>query len=106
MPPSGFQGGLNDYRIASTLFPDTGAFQGAALGVPSCFIAGDRDVGVVQRPGARAKMESAPGFLGTFLVAGAGHWVQQEQPEAVVAHLLAFLSSAKSRKRSMGNGSL
>jgi len=27
------------------------------------------------------------------LVEGAGHWVQQEQPAAVVAHLLDFLGS-------------
>ena len=30
-------------------------------------------------------------FEGIALIEGAGHWVQQEQPEAVCAHLLAFL---------------
>jgi hypothetical protein len=33
-------------------FPETAAFAGATLQVPSCFMAGDCDVGVVQRPGA------------------------------------------------------
>ena len=30
---------------------------------------------------------------GTHLVVGAGHWVQQEQPEAVCRLLLQFLRS-------------
>ena len=30
-------------------------------------------------------------FRGSHLIDGAGHWVQQEQPEAVTAHLLGFL---------------
>ena len=30
-------------------------------------------------------------FQGISLIEGAGHWVQQEQPEAVNARLLAFL---------------
>ena len=30
-------------------------------------------------------------MLGVHLIEGAGHWVQQEQPEAVVRHLLDFL---------------
>jgi pimeloyl-ACP methyl ester carboxylesterase len=29
-------------------------------------------------------------FRGAHLLRGAGHWVQQEQPEAVVERLLAF----------------
>jgi pimeloyl-ACP methyl ester carboxylesterase len=27
------------------------------------------------------------------LIPGAGHWVQQEQPAAVIGHLLDFLAS-------------
>jgi hypothetical protein len=37
---TGFQGGLNDYRLSAVDFPDTAAFAGATLRVPSCFIAG------------------------------------------------------------------
>ena len=34
-------------------------------------------------------------MLGCHLVDGAGHWVQQEQPEAVTRLLLDFLQEAK-----------
>jgi pimeloyl-ACP methyl ester carboxylesterase len=37
-------------------------------------------------------------MIGCHLVDGAGHWVQQEQPEAVSRLLIAFLrEAAKSR---------
>jgi pimeloyl-ACP methyl ester carboxylesterase len=32
---------------------------------------------------------------GVHLVQGAGHWVQQEQPQAVTALLLEFLEEAR-----------
>jgi pimeloyl-ACP methyl ester carboxylesterase len=32
-------------------------------------------------------------YRGTHFVEGAGHWVQQEQPEALVALLRAFLAA-------------
>ena len=35
-------------------------------------------------------------MLGCHLVEGAGHWVQQEQPEAVSRLLLEFLEGARS----------
>lgn len=94
---TGFQGGLNDYRVASggLSWPKTKAFAGASLKVQSCFIAGNRDVGVVQRPGTLRAMESAPGYVRTFMVEGAGHWVQQEQPMKVVQCVLEFLDQSQ-----------
>lgn len=35
---------------------------------------------------------------GDVLVADAGHWVQQEQPQAVNSHLIAFLDDIHRRK--------
>ncbi|MGD9905920.1 MAG: alpha/beta hydrolase, partial [Vicinamibacterales bacterium] len=32
-------------------------------------------------------------FWGAHLVEGAGHWVQQEQPDATIRHILQFLKS-------------
>jgi hypothetical protein len=36
--------------------------------------------------------ERSADWAGTWLVDGAGHWVQQEQPDAVSARLMAFAS--------------
>jgi pimeloyl-ACP methyl ester carboxylesterase len=33
-------------------------------------------------------------MIACHIVPGAGHWVQQEQPEATTRHILAFLSAA------------
>jgi len=66
--------------------------------VPSTFIAGASDWGIQQSPGALDTMQ-APAvtndFRGLHLIDGAGHWVQQEQPEAVVAALTEFLNGLK-----------
>ena len=38
-------------------------------------------------------------MIGCHLVDGAGHWVQQEQPEEVSRLLLAFLQAARTQNR-------
>ena len=61
--------------------------------MPSLFIAGKSDWGTYQRPGAFERMQGAActRMLGCHLLDGAGHWVQQEQPEQVSELLLEFL---------------
>ena len=51
------------------------------------------DWGTYQRPGAFERMQSAActRMRGVHLIDGAGHWVQQEQPEQVGELLLEFL---------------
>ena len=51
--------------------------------MPSCFISGKQDWGTYQRPGVFEAMQTTvcTRMLGCHLVDGAGHWVQQEQPE-------------------------
>jgi len=90
---SGFQGGLNWYRGRSdgNNRPET-LFAGRTIDVPAVFIAGASDWGIHQAPGGLAAMARAcTAFQGVRLIDGAGHWVQQEQPTAVVEALLAFL---------------
>lgn len=92
---SGFQGGLNWYR-ASTDPAAQAELQLMADGlihVPALFIAGAADWGVHQRPGAFDAMQYSviPDLVGCHLLPGAGHWVQQEQPEAVNRLLVGFL---------------
>jgi pimeloyl-ACP methyl ester carboxylesterase len=68
-------------------------FSGRAIDVPSMYIAGKSDWGVYQTPGAVDKMRTiaCTHMVGFHLLDGAGHWVQQEQPEQVARLLLEFL---------------
>ena len=94
---TGFQGGLQWYRCrTSGLFErEHELFSGRHIEVPACFIAGAADWGVYQSPGALEAMEErALAWAGTWLVPGAGHWVQQEQAEAVSARLMAFAAGS------------
>ena len=92
---TGFQGGLQWYR-RGTGGIDTAElqlFSGRTIDVPSMFIAGKSDWGTYQRPGAFERMQKSvcTRMLGCHLVEGAGHWVQQEQPERVSTLLIEFL---------------
>jgi len=92
---TGFQGGLQWYRCRTTgLFEaEAQVFAGRRIEVPSIFVAGAADWGIRQVPGALERMqaEACTRMLGCHLVEGAGHWVQQEQPQAVADLLLRFL---------------
>jgi pimeloyl-ACP methyl ester carboxylesterase len=92
---TGFQGGLQWYR-RGTGGLDTAelqVFSGRTIDVPSMFISGSSDWGVYQRPGNFERMQQAActRMMGCHLLDGAGHWVQQEQPERVSELLLGFL---------------
>ena len=94
---TGFQGGLQWYRCSTGAEQarDLLLYAGRSIEVPACFIAGAADWGVQQRPGALARMAShaCADFRGSTLIDGAGHWVQQERPEATVAALSNFLGA-------------
>ena len=93
---TGFQGGLNWYRcrLEPHLIREHELFAGRTIDVPACFISGGSDWGIHQTPGALEFMESkaCTRYRGTHLIAGAGHWVQQERPKEVIQHLLQFLA--------------
>ena len=95
---TGFQGGLNWYRCRTSgkFDAELEVFSGRTIDVPSLFISGQSDWGVYQVPGALETMQAraCTRMLGCHLVEGAGHWVQQEQPEAVARLLVEFLQSS------------
>jgi pimeloyl-ACP methyl ester carboxylesterase len=95
---NGFQGGLQWYRCAtgSAFQAELQLFSGRTIDVPSCFIAGRSDWGTYQNPGAFEAMQerACTRMIGCHLIEGAGHWVQQEQPQAVSDLLIAFLRKA------------
>jgi pimeloyl-ACP methyl ester carboxylesterase len=95
---TGFQGGLQWYRCGTSnrFTAELETWSGRGIDVPSCFISGRQDWGTYQRPGVFEKMQTTAytRMVGAHLVDGAGHWVQQEQPDEVSRLLLEFLKSA------------
>jgi pimeloyl-ACP methyl ester carboxylesterase len=93
---NGFQGGLQWYRCGTSprFAAELQTFAGKTIDVPACFIAGRQDWGVYQSPGAFEAMQQSActGLRAVHLVDGAGHWVQQEQPDAVNQRLCEFLA--------------
>ena len=94
---TGFQGGLNWYRRLTDpqrWAQETRIFHGKQVTIPAMFLSGTHDWGVHQFPGALNVMRTKV-FLNmkdedVVLVQGAGHWIQQEEPEVVVENLLRF----------------
>jgi pimeloyl-ACP methyl ester carboxylesterase len=90
----GFRGPLNRYRAHDLDHADLVELQGQPLAQPSCFVAGERDsmralipgMDLYQNPGL-----ACADFRGSVIVPGAGHWVQQEAPDATHHALEGFL---------------
>ena len=65
-----------------------------SITIPSLFISGKQDWGSFQRPGTLEKMQKICTKMKPIeFIDGAGHWVQQEQPEKVVTSILNFIKS-------------
>ena len=92
---TGFQGGLNHYRSGGIGAQEQQLFAGRTIDQPSLFIAGASDWGSYQGPGALERMqnEACTDMRAVHMVDGAGHWVQQEQPEETSRLLIEFLRS-------------
>lgn len=95
---TGFQGGLQWYRCGTSgaFTAELETWSGKSIDVPSCFISGKQDWGTYQRPGFFEAMQTkaCTRMRNVHLIDGAGHWVQQEQPEEVSRLLLEFLRAA------------
>ena len=92
-----FNGALQGYRVRrgtdSESLAEMRTFSGRTIDVPSMYIAGKADWGTYQTPGAQETMRgrACTNMVGFHLVEGAGHWVQQEQPEETSRLLIKFL---------------
>src|SRR4030095_4993543 len=98
-----FTGALQGYRVRRGSDPkslaDLRTFSGRTIDVPSMYVAGRSDWGVYQTPGAvdRMRTTACTRMVGFHLIDGAGHWVQQEQPDQVSRLLTQFLRDQKPR---------
>ena len=92
---TGFQGGLNSYRMGATGIgaAELQLYAGKTIDQPSLFISGASDWGTYQNPGALDRMQytACTDMRGVHIVEGAGHWVQQEQPQITAELILEFL---------------
>jgi pimeloyl-ACP methyl ester carboxylesterase len=87
---TGFTGGLNWYRNIDRNWELTEAFAERRVEQPALFLTGERDPVRSFMP-AEAMRGWVTDLRREIVVPGAGHWVQQEEPEAVNAALLEFL---------------
>jgi pimeloyl-ACP methyl ester carboxylesterase len=91
---TGFRGGLNWYRNIDRNWELLAPFGGAKVIVPALYMAGDRDL-VVAFPGMDrviANLEhDVPRLRDKIILAGCGHWTQQERASEVNATMIDFL---------------
>ncbi len=88
----GFKGPLDWYRNLDANWAATTFLQDARIGVPAAFVVGDRDpVRNYSGQHEAGLKDWAPDLRMQVVVAGAGHWIQQERPDEVNRLLLEFL---------------
>ena len=92
----GFRGPINRYRAQRLDVDQLASVRGRTIPQPACFVGGERDAVRHFMPGG--DLYADPGehfedFRGSTMIPGAGHWVQQEAPDAVNAALESFLAT-------------
>jgi pimeloyl-ACP methyl ester carboxylesterase len=87
---AGFRGGINWYRNGdrnAAEHPDVGILK---LEIPCLMLTAEWDPGL--RPSFADRMTGLCSDLELHLIERGGHWIQQQAPEQVNAHLLGWLS--------------
>lgn len=89
-----FIGGLNSYRTADANWVIGLPWADADVTVPTLFLYGADDPSFAFFPDWEPRLhQRVPGLRAITVIDGAGHLVQQEQPEAFNAALIGFLKS-------------
>jgi pimeloyl-ACP methyl ester carboxylesterase len=91
---TGFRGPLNRYRNLDRDWMDLQPWRNRPITVPALFIGGEKDGPTMW--GARAierHAQTLPDLRGNHILAGCGHWVQQERPAETNELLLGWLKS-------------
>ncbi len=90
---TGFRGGLNWYRNFDRNWELLAAYSGGKITQPALFIWGDQDP-TFEVPGMDKRIERMSEVvpqLHSTVLAGSGHWVQEEHAAQINAALLTFL---------------
>lgn len=93
---SGFRGPINRYRNHERDFEYLRAFADRKIEQPALFVGGNRDLAfnMLGRGDPIALMRQyVTDLRGADVLAGCGHWTQQERPAEVNARLIAWLKS-------------
>jgi pimeloyl-ACP methyl ester carboxylesterase len=91
---SGFGGPLGWYRNLDRSWELMAPFAGAAVTVPALYMAGDRDfVAAVYSKFIAAQSALVPKLRPPIVLAGCGHWTEQERAPEVNAAMIDFLRS-------------
>jgi pimeloyl-ACP methyl ester carboxylesterase len=91
---SGFFGPVSYYRNMDDNWQRSHEIPNSVYAMPTGFLTGSLDMVRTMLPDAAELMAAEFGdFRGETVIEGAGHWVQQENPEETNAALLAFLAS-------------
>jgi epoxide hydrolase A/B len=89
---SGFTGGLNRYRNVDRDWDDLAAYDGAVITQPSLFIGGALDASAAWFQNVIDSFSTTmPGLVSSHLLAGCGHWVQEERSAHVNELLINWL---------------
>jgi pimeloyl-ACP methyl ester carboxylesterase len=92
----GFSGPLSYYYNLENNWHDLAAQEGKPLEVPALFIGGEYDVATWWGAEALERAsEVMPNWMGSKIIKGAGHWIQQERAEETNTAVLEFLRAIK-----------
>lgn len=92
---TGFTGGLNYYRALDLNWELTAAWTGVQIKVPVKFIIGDLDI-TYNLPGAKEYIngglkKEVPNLEEVVVMEGVAHFLNQEKPEEISAHIVDFI---------------
>jgi pimeloyl-ACP methyl ester carboxylesterase len=91
---SGFRGPLSWWRNIDRGWELLAPFAGATVTIPALYIAGERDfVADVNRQAIAEQSALVPKLRPAIMLAGCGHWTEQERAPEVSAAMIEFLRS-------------
>ncbi len=96
-PETAFIGGLNSYRAMDVNWECDPYYGRSKIDHPALFLCGEQDpvLQIITPKTLETMPERVSDLRGIELIPNAGHFAQQEQPEAVNRHLLGFLNSLR-----------